>query len=1234
MGIMKKVSIAKNITTLTEAIKIGSVHPNVNERMDIKIVDECMVISTKESFEDIEEAYLVAYDKKESSVVAYQPIEVKQNNCFTTVITNGFLNAINRISEFKYARLCIAVKTIKECYFFYLTCSNDTSFDDSNCYVGHVGRFKNLGEDMYLMVYYSQMGLLSVKYISQKEYFNSFCNCTLEKLEHNENQVIFTLSCACNSDVVGEPVLISRTTNKIAKRLAINIINRINTSSGREILECKIDYSGVYTNDFDGYYLAYQFGKELIDISISDNSDIAFEELFNEIYNVGSEENSFNVAYSIMGENQIAINVAKCIYPYMFSIIMAVYNTEQFLEEALESILRQNTEKIKKYVVGNEIEDYSKQIYRNIYEVITVDDGATDSSGAICDRYAEENRHFKVIHKENGGVSTARNAGIEVAQGKYLNFMDSDDRFSEDVLTECFLFFEDNYDKTDMITFPIRFFDASTGDHWLNGKFSNGNRVINMFDEYDKAIMFVNASVFKAEKIKGKINFDSSLTTGEDIRFIYSLFFKEGARFGVVKSCTYWYRRRSVGEPSAIQASKTSRNYYFEYLSECLNWLLVTSKDVYGTIPQYVQYIVAQQLQWRFKEDEDGAIAKTIISDVEFEEYKEYIRKLLQYIDGDIILEQKKIFREQKKFILEFKTGKTLEKYYDGVDVNYFYEGKRFTTASSNYIRIEFLKLNKEELYIEGFNMSFEKDSEVYIKVDEEYIKLEKESRDMSVYSLGEPIFISSAFKYVLKLNDVVDNYRLEFYEKINGNFIQKQDIRYAKTVPLSTQYKKSYYTENNWGIRKEENTFVLSNLFNIENASKYFNEYEKEFIEQISKSAITQVEKEAVEFRKELVPFISNYKRYKRKKIWLISDRVNLAGDNGEAFYLYMLQRNEPDIEMYFVINEDSIDYDRMKQLGNVVVQNSKKHLLLHFIADYVISSQANEYVINPFFHDGTTDMFRDLLYKPKFVFLQHGVIKDDLSDWLNRYKKDMTGFVTAAVPEYKSILEYDYYYTDKEVWLTGLPRHDRLYNDEKKYITIMPTWRKYLSTSHPDNPEVTLVKDGFEESEFFKFYNNLINNEKLIEVAKKAGYTICFMPHPNIMNNLDVFEHNPFVKFFGTEKPYREIYAQSNRVITDYSSSVMDFAYLRKPIVYCQFDKEEFFSGDHVYVKGYFEYERDGFGEVTYDLDTLVDTIIDYINNDCKLKNIYKERMDKFFAYKDKKNCERLFNRLMEED
>lgn len=94
----------------------------------------------------------------------------------------------------------------------------------------------------------------------------------------------------------------------------------------------------------------------------------------------------------------------------LVSVIVPVYNVENYLRECVDSILRQT--------------------YQNI-EIILVDDGSTDSSGHICDKYMDIDNRIKVIHKENGGLSDARNAGIKIASGEYISFVDSDDYISE-----------------------------------------------------------------------------------------------------------------------------------------------------------------------------------------------------------------------------------------------------------------------------------------------------------------------------------------------------------------------------------------------------------------------------------------------------------------------------------------------------------------------------------------------------------------------------------------------------------------------------------------------------------------------------------------------------------------------------------------------------------------------------------------------------------------------------------
>ena len=90
----------------------------------------------------------------------------------------------------------------------------------------------------------------------------------------------------------------------------------------------------------------------------------------------------------------------------LISIIVPVYNVEQYLDECVNSII--------------------KQTYTNL-EIILIDDGSTDTSGKMCDEYAGKDERIKVVHKENGGLSSARNAGLDICTGEYISFIDSDD---------------------------------------------------------------------------------------------------------------------------------------------------------------------------------------------------------------------------------------------------------------------------------------------------------------------------------------------------------------------------------------------------------------------------------------------------------------------------------------------------------------------------------------------------------------------------------------------------------------------------------------------------------------------------------------------------------------------------------------------------------------------------------------------------------------------------------------
>lgn len=111
---------------------------------------------------------------------------------------------------------------------------------------------------------------------------------------------------------------------------------------------------------------------------------------------------------------------------YKISIIIPVYNVENYIEECFKSIIKQK----------NMCEA----------EIICIDDGSTDSSGKICDEYAKIDKRFKVIHQKNSGVATARNIGLDVAQGKYIAWIDPDDYIADNWYEKINIFIEKDID--------------------------------------------------------------------------------------------------------------------------------------------------------------------------------------------------------------------------------------------------------------------------------------------------------------------------------------------------------------------------------------------------------------------------------------------------------------------------------------------------------------------------------------------------------------------------------------------------------------------------------------------------------------------------------------------------------------------------------------------------------------------------------------------------------------------
>ena len=338
---------------------------------------------------------------------------------------------------------------------------------------------------------------------------------------------------------------------------------------------------------------------------------------------------------------------------------------------------------------------------------------------------------------------------------------------------------------------------------------------------------------------------------------------------------------------------------------------------------------------------------------------------------------------------------------------------------------------------------------------------------------------------------------------------------------------------------------------------------------------------------------------------------------------FAYLQDHPLEGVETYFVINEDSPDYERMKEIGKVVPYNSDEHKKLHLVADKIISSAADDFVINCF---GKLRWAVQAFLHYDFVFLQHGITQNDISGWVNKYKKDIALFVTAAKPEYEAITSNPAYgYGSDVVAMTGFPRHDVLFakaaaSQPERKILIAPTWRQNLAGNLDSTTGMRDENPDFERSNYYRFYNGLINNQRLAEAAREFDFTIDFLVHPAFMQEAHKFSSD-FANVV-RKYDYANEFATSSIMVTDYSSVAFDFALLKKPIIYAQFDYIEFYQS-HPWGHGYYSYSEDGFGPICSTLEETVDFMVAAMKNP-KMPEKYRKRVDGFFFQPEKSRCE----------
>lgn len=555
----------------------------------------------------------------------------------------------------------------------------------------------------------------------------------------------------------------------------------------------------------------------------------------------------------------------------------------------------------------------------------------------------------------------------------------------------------------------------------------------------------------------------------------------------------------------------------------------------------------------------------------------------------------------------------------DKNDIRYLYKGSLITKYSSKIIKFETAEIKKDCILIDGwFEIgNFEEQVKaVYLSCGNYKVKctlLNKNETQAFDDVLCSERFV---FKGKIPLDKINDKKEFKLMFEVGNKYIYSTSYNYGRFFPTDRIFKNQYFYKNGFMLQTSSKSITIRPA-----SKKIARKQEKRYIKELKKDK-TRNHNKSIKLRK----IYNTLKKFCKKQIWLVSDNF-ISDDNGMAFFEYLYKNKERRVKVFFAISRNNKRYDELKAKykKKVLTFGTRRFKLYSLLADAKISSIVDFYFIRPFKsleNDG-----RDIYAKQNFVFLQHGVISNDMSREHNKFNYNPVAFVTSAKLEQQEIQSQKYFYEKDTVILTGLTRFDKLYNDNKKYITIMPTWRKYLIFK--DGRRVKLSDKEFKQTNYFKFYFNLLNNEKLNKVANQLGFKICFMQHPLFKEYDHCFE-NEKASYVNINENHRDVFAHSSLVLSDYSSTIFDFLYLRKPIVYTHFDKDEFYSGAHAYDRGFIDHENDGFGECEFTLEGTVDRLCEYMQNDCLIKENYLKKVDEFFAYSDKCNSERTFNTI----
>ena len=881
---------------------------------------------------------------------------------------------------------------------------------------------------------------------------------------------------------------------------------------------------------------------------------------------------------------------------FEISVVIPVYNSEEYLGETLESVAAQT--------VG-----------MDAVQVVIVDDGSTDGSAAICRSFQDRYPANVVFHQQpNGGVSSARNAGLDRASGRIVTCLDSDDQWTPESFAYAVDFFDNQENNVDVLVGELTLFEGEDHTHPLAYRFPKDKDSIIRLGDRPCDIQSTIGNCFFLREAIGDIRFDEDLTTSEDTLFVNRVILHKCA-YAVTPFCTYLYRKRQDGSSlsQVITYSKHMQN-----LDVCER-VLEASRRAKGRVLPFAQAVALYIIGWQLLGKASDALSAEDAAN-----WSAAVRKIVADADADVIANARWLTREKKIVLYRLKYGVDVFKELVWVDRDRgLLDGMQLISMNAKApCYLYEITPQGTTLHIEGTT-----DIDILGMPFELFVRDEKSGERFNAHLSPFPTdnrrtlakeSVCKGMRFTLDLPLEPErsfSFRARFCGRVQEVILTPH---YGNFAIFSQSMKRDYHRFGGVMVKhigKQLRTYRATWRMAVVSELRRWAE-------------ILRSKKGTSRLRFEYVWLRLCYRVHRllfKKPIWIFGDKEWKAGDNAENVYRYAMKRSGyRGAKMYFALEKSSADYASVAKCGHVIDPTTFRYKLLFLLSSVVVSSRAEESMVNPY---GPELVFVKDLMDYDFVYLTHGTLFGDLAFMLGKPAKKIKLFSVSTQMERNALLSEAYGYREDEVSLMGMARYDA-YGDvhTQKKIAFLPTWRSNIAGKIIPGTSTREYVHHFKSTDFWKFYNALINDERLLDAMRRYGYTAEFYVHPAFEKQAGDFQGNELVQVGEGSADYERVLSESALMVTDYSGVGFDFGYQRKPVVYSQYDSV--FSGGHTYGEdSYFDYDIDGFGPVTRTLEETVDAIIRYMENDCQMEPEYRSRADAMFGFSDYESSKRIF-------